>query len=74
MVDRKQLTEIYKQNLENDIILNIVKMKDIQIRKAFDVYYSSRLAQQIANGDYGIENMDAKYLADDLIENESELF
>ena len=74
MVDRKQLTEIYKQNLENDIILNIAKMKDIQIRKAFDVYYSSRLAQQIANGEYGIENMDAKYLAEDLIENESELF
>lgn len=26
------------------------------------------------NGSYGIENMDAKYLAEDLIENEPELF
>ncbi len=74
MVDKKQLTEIYKQNLENDIILNIAKLKDMEIRKAFDVYYSSRLAEQIANGECGIENMDVKYLAEDLIENEPKLF
>lgn len=74
MVDKKQLAKIYKQNLENDIILNIAKMKGIEIREAFDIYYSSKLAGQIANGECGIENMDAKYLADDLIENEPELF
>lgn len=74
MTDKKQLAEIYKQNLENDIILNIVKMKNIEIRNAFDIYYSSRLAGQIADGEYGIENMDARYLAEDLIENEPELF
>ena len=74
MTDKKQLTEIYKQNLESDIIVNLAKMKNIEIRKAFDIYYSSRLANQIANGDWGIENMDAKYLAEDLIENEAELF
>ena len=32
------------------------------------------LAEQISNDSHGIENMDAKYLAEDLIENESELF
>lgn len=74
MVDKKQLTKIYKQNLENDIILNVAKKKGIEIREAFDIYYSSKLAGQIANGECGIENMDAKYLADDLIENEPELF
>lgn len=74
MVDREQLTEIYKQNLENDIVLNIAKIKKIEIRKAFDIYYSSKLAEQIANGEYGIENMDPKYLAEDLIENEEKLF
>ena len=56
MVDKKQLEEVYKQNLENDL------------------YYSSKLAEQISNDSYGIENMDAKYLAEDLIENEPELF
>ena len=74
MIDKKQLTDIYKQNLENDIILNVAKMKNIEIRNAFDIYYSSKLAVQIAEGSYGIENLDAKYLAEDLIENESELF
>lgn len=74
MTDREQLTEIYKQNLENDIIIAISAMKQIDLRKAFDIYYSSKLAGQIAEGCYGIENLDAKYLAEDLIENEPELF
>lgn len=72
--DRNQLEEIYKQNLENDIINIISKMKEIDLRKAFDIYYSSKLARQIESDSYGIENMDAKYLAEDLIENEPELF
>ena len=49
-------------------------MKGIDLRKAFDIYYSSKLAEQISSDSYGIENMDAKYLAEDLIENEPELF
>lgn len=74
MVDRDALTKIYKQNLEKDIILDIAQMKDIEIREAFDLYYSSKLATQITDGEYGIENLDAKYLAEDLIENEPGLF
>ena len=74
MVNKKQLEEFYKQNLENDIINTISEMKGIDLRKALDIYYSSRLSEQILNDRYGIENMDAKYLAEDLIENEPELF
>ncbi len=74
MVDKKQLEEIYKQNLEDDIINTISRVKGIELRKAFDIYYSSKLAEQISNDRYGIENMDAKYLAEDLMENEAELF
>ncbi len=74
MTDRTQLSKIYKQNLENDIIKALADLKQIDLRKAFDIYYSSKLAGQIADGSYGIENMDAKYLAEDLIENEVELF
>ena len=44
------------------------------MRKAFDIYYSSKLGNKNPNDSYGIENMDAKYLAEDLIENEPELF
>ena len=36
MVDKKQLEEIYKQNLENDIINVISEIKGIDLRKAFD--------------------------------------
>ncbi|MFI3284218.1 MAG: hypothetical protein R3Y57_03955 [Erysipelotrichaceae bacterium] len=65
---------IYKQNLEQDIISFLAKIQDIDIRKAFDIYYSSKLSLQISNSEFGIENLDAKYLAEDLIENEKELF
>ena len=74
MVDKRNLEEVYKQNLENDIINAISEIKGIELRKAFDIYYSSRLADQVEKGSYGIDNMDAKYLAEDLIENESALF
>ena len=38
MVDKTQLEEVYKQNLENDIINEISKIKGIDLRKAFDIY------------------------------------
>ena len=74
MMEKKQLAEIYKQNLEADIVKYISEIKKLDLRKAFDVYYSSKLVVQIADGSWGIENLDAKYLAEDLIENEPELF
>lgn len=74
MTDIKQIEWFYKQNLENDIITTVSKLKKIDLRRAFDIYYSSKLAGQIAEGSLGIENLDAKYLAEDLIENEPELF
>ena len=61
-------------NITDDDIINAVsEIKGIELRKAFDIYYSSKLAEQIEKGSYGIENMDARYLAEDLIENEPEL-
>jgi hypothetical protein len=74
MTDKENLELFYKQNLENDIINAVSEEKGITIRVAFDIYYSSKLARQIESGECGIENMNAKYLAEDLIENEPELF
>lgn len=68
------LDVVYKQNLETSIIEQIAKLKDISQRKAMDIYYNSKLSEQIQLGSYGIENLDYKYLAEDLIENEPELF
>ena len=44
MVDKKQLEDFYKENLEEDIIDEISKMKCIELRNACDIYYSSKLA------------------------------
>ena len=43
-------------------------------RKALDIFYRSRLVKEIEAGLYGLDCMDAKWLADDLKENEPELF
>lgn len=74
MANYKELDILYKQLLEEDIINYVAEYKSIDIRKAFDIFYSSKLAKQIDEGKTGIENLDAKYLANDLIENEPELF
>ena len=73
-VDKKELRDVYISFLEEEIIKEIVKIKGIDNRTAMEVYYKSRLCQQISSGEYGIEYMDYKYLANDLIENEPELF
>ena len=66
--------DTYKERLEERIIAYLSEIKGITLEAAMDAYYRSRLAIQIANGLYGIENMDYKYLAEDLVENEPELF
>jgi hypothetical protein len=71
---KDKLEYIYKQNLDENIILQITTIKNIDIRKAMDIYYKSELSKQISEGKYGIDNLDYHYLAEDLIENESYLF
>lgn len=74
MTDKEELAKEYIQNLEAHIINEIADRKQIDLRLAIDIYYSSKLAVQIEQRRYGIENLDAKYLAEDLIENEPDLF
>ena len=74
MRSKKDIDYVYKQNLEESIIEYLSKEKKLELRRARDIYYQSRLAKQIEQGTYGIENMDYKYLVQDLIENEPELF
>ena len=74
MTNYEDLTAVYRQNLEESIIACLAKMKTLDLRKAMDIYYKSKLSEQIQAGQYGIENLDYKYLAEDLIENEPELF
>ncbi len=66
---KAELTALYKENLEASIIKHLAEKKQIDIREAMNLYYSSRLAEQIEKGECGIENLDYKYLAEDLIAN-----
>lgn len=66
--------DTYKERLEERIIAALADLKRISLGQAMDAYYRSRLARQISEGLYGIENMDYRYLANDLVENEPEVF
>ena len=66
--------DTYKERLEERIIAYLSKIAGISVEQAMDAYYRSRLADQISRGLYGIENMDYKYLAEDLLANEPTLF
>ena len=70
---KQDLDIIYKQNLEKNIIEYLAFIKGISIINAMDIYYSSKLSEQIQKGEWGIKNLDYKYLAEDLFENEPEL-
>lgn len=73
MVDKTKLDRLYKEMLDEKIIAHLSAVRNIPLRSAMDIYYKSKLAQQIYDGCYGIENMDYRYLVEDLIENEPEL-
>lgn len=74
MVNRKELEEVYKENLEESIIAYISRKNKITLEAAMDIFYTSELSKQISEGKFGIENLDYKYLAEDLMTNESSLF
>ena len=74
MTDKVKLDKLYKEMLEEKIINCLAEVKDIPLRRAMDIYYQTKLSQQINDGSYGIENMDYRYLVQDLIENEPEPF
>jgi len=73
-VEKNELRNIYITFLEEDIIKEVAILLNVDNRIAMEKYYNSRLCQEIGSGEYGIEYMDSKYLASDLIENEPELF
>ena len=74
MIQKDILDKTYKELLEEKLIGYLADRRQISLREAMGLYYNSRLSKQIAEGKYGIENLDYKYLIEDLIENEKELF
>lgn len=66
----QKLEDIYLQSLEINLIEYLAERLQIDNREAMQLYYKSKLCQQIHEGIYDIQYLDYKYLADDLIENE----
>ena len=64
---------IFHQLLEEDIVRCLAELKNMDLRQSLDVFYKSRLAKEVEDGSYGIDCMSPRWLAEDLIENESEL-
>lgn len=72
--NQEELEKFYIQSLDNDIIRYLAEIKNMDLVLAMDIYYRSLLCKQIHNRENGIQYLDYKYLTEDLIENEKELF
>ena len=70
MVDKDELTAFYRQELEASIIGYLADRLGTGFREAMRMYYGSKLSTLIESGANGIDNLDYKNIAEDLIENE----
>jgi hypothetical protein len=68
------LDALLKERLELDIIDILAEIKGLELRLAMDIYYRSGMSRLIGDGAYGMQYLDARYLAEDIIENEPGLF
>lgn len=73
-MDGEVLEKAYKERLEEKIISYLAESKNLDLPTAMDIYYQSKLADRIAAGEYGIQYLDYKVLAQILTEREPNLF
>lgn len=73
-MDGEVLEKAYKERLEEKIISYLAESKNLDLPTAMDIYYQSKLADRIAAGEYGIQYLDYKVLAQILTESEPNLF
>ncbi len=74
MIDGEVLEKIYQENLEENLVAHLAKVKNISLYEAMDIYYRSKLSEKIARGTYGIQYLDHKVLTQILLDTEPELF
>ena len=67
------LERVYQESLEERIISYLAETEKISLERAMDIYYNSRLANRIYEGEYGIQYLDYKVLVQILGETEPEL-
>ncbi len=64
MVNEKTLESFYQESLEERLIQEISRLKNISLEEACDFYYNSDLADKIYSGKNGIQYLDYKVLAE----------
>lgn len=62
------LEKNYQKRLEERVISYIAEKQNIQLTDAMDLYYKSKLADKIAQGQYGIQYLDYKVLGQMILE------
>ncbi len=62
------LEKNYQERLEERVISYIAEKQNIQLTDAMDLYYKSKLADKIAQGQYGIQYLDYKVLGQMILE------
>ncbi len=67
MTDGETLEKLYRENLDERIISEFAKVKNISLEKAMDIYYTSDLAQKISEGKNGIQYLDYHVLVEMLL-------
>lgn len=60
----KELEEFYRELLEEDIVFCLSKRHNIPLEQAMHLYYTSKLAERIYAGQYGIQYLDYTVLTD----------
>lgn len=63
------LERIYREHLEEDIVLDLSRRLAVPPETALRLYYTSRLADRIHEGEYGVQYL-ARSLLTDLLEQE----
>ena len=62
------LEKNYQERLEERVISYIAEKQNIRLTDAMDLYYKSKLADKIAQGQYGIQYLDYKVLGQMILE------
>ena len=67
------LERVYQESLEERIISYLSEEEKISLEEAMNIYYNSKLANRIYQGEYGVQYLDYKVLVQILRETEPDL-
>ena len=67
-MNERELENFYREHLEEDIIFTLSERRNIHTEEAMKLYYSSKLADRIHEGAFGVQYLDPVVLTDMLEE------